>query len=461
MHVNLKFLVGCFLFCTPLWSQVQIRGLSFLNEQELQIYELTNQFTKEKKWLQTVTLDTMGIFNTELALPKISTIQICSGSKCGLLYTQPRSRYILELPEIDQRFYNEAEQDIELLFYNLDSNDINYRILGFEAWMDNYIADIYQLKDLRSEEFILRILAFKAEAAAVYGNDTNTFLQEYIKYSIGLTIDNFSVVGGPTKGDKYNFYLQTDTVDFSQPKLIEYALTFYQKFETQVDQNTYAAIESALLYTNLELLLATLVKDPYIYSPEWAEFVALDLIIAYHQNKRIDQAATLQLLKALARIGRQSGLRNAANFYWLEYSKLSNGNYWDKNYVVNELNISLKPGRYIYLHHYIPANQKCIAEMAALQRLAKRYEDKLQVVTLYPSEQTWTKADQKAFEGSNWQRVPFSKSHPIWQQLSWTSAPSYILLDPQLSVLRLDALGPLPNARAQTIDLILNQLFSN
>ena len=71
------------------------------------------------------------------------------------------------------------------------------------------------------------------------------------------------------------------------------------------------------------------------------------------------------------------------------------------------------------------------------------------------------KADQKAFEGSNWQRVPFSKSHPIWQQLSWTSAPAYILLDPQLSVLSLDALGPLPNARAQTIDLILNQLFSN
>jgi hypothetical protein len=286
-------------------------------------------------------------------------------------------------------------------------------------------------------------------------------LQEYIKYSIGLTIDNFSVVGGPNKDDKYNFYLQTDTVDFSQPKLIEYARTFYQKFETQVDQNTYTAIESALLYTNLELLLATLVKDPYIYSPEWAEFVALDLILAYHQNKRIDQEATLQLLKALARKGRQSGLRNAANFYWLEYSKLSNGSYWDKNYVINELNISLKPGRYIYLHHYIPANQKCIAEMAALQRLAKRYEDKLQVVTLYPSEQTWTKADQKAFEGSDWQRISFSKSHPIWQQLSWTSAPAYILLDPQLSVFNLDALGPLPNARAQTIDLILNQLFSN
>jgi hypothetical protein len=85
----------------------------------------------------------------------------------------------------------------------------------------------------------------------------------------------------------------------------------------------------------------------------------------------------------------------------------------------------------------------------------------LQLITFYPSEQSFTKADQKAFEGATWQRVSFAKTHPIWQQLSWSSAPAYILLDPQLKVLNLDALGPLPNARTQTIDLILQQLFSN
>ena len=461
MHVNLKLLFGCFLFCTSLWSQVQIRGLSFWNTAELQIYELSNHLSKEKKWLQTVKPDTMGIFNTQLELRTITTLQICGGSKCGLLYTQPRSRYIIELPEEKAGFYNEAEQDIELLFYNLDSNDINYRILGFEAWMDNYIADIYQLKDLRSDEFILKVLAFKAEAAAVYGNDTSAFLRDYIKYSIGLTIDNFSIIGGPTKNDKYSFYLQTDSVDFSQPKLVEYARTFYQKYETQLDQNTFQTIESALVYSNLKLLIETLIKDPYIFSPEWAEFVALQLILSYDENKRIDKLQTLELLKTLARTGRQSGLRSAANYYWLEKSKLDNGLYWDKNYVANELNLSLWPGQYIYLHHYIPGNQKCIAEMAALQRLAKRYENKLQLITFYPSEQSFTKADQKAFESATWQRVSFAKTHPIWQQLSWSSAPAYILLDPQLKVLNLDALGPLPNARTQTIDLILQQLFSN
>jgi hypothetical protein len=171
---------------------VQLRGLSFWSADELQIYQIDNQFSKEKIWLQTVKPDTMGIFTTQLDLQTTSTLQICGAKKCAMLYAQPKARYLIELPlEEQQTFYNTDEQEIELLFYQLDTNDINYRILGFEAWMDNYLADIYQLKDIRSHEFILKVMAFKAETAAVYGNDTTTFLRDYIKYSVGQTIDNF------------------------------------------------------------------------------------------------------------------------------------------------------------------------------------------------------------------------------------------------------------------------------
>jgi hypothetical protein len=327
--------------------------------------------------------------------------------------------------------------------------------------MDDYLADIYQLKDIRSHEFIYKVLAFKAETAAVYGNDTTTFLRDYIKYSVGQTIDNFSVIGGPSKDDKFRFYLQSDTINFSQPKLIEYARLFYEKYETQVDQNTRLAIEMAIASANSQALVETLQNDPYIYNTAWADFVALQLILEFDQNKRSDKFLTLNLLKSLAQHGQQKELKAAAYYFWLEKSKLDNGSYWDKNYVTQELQIKLAANQLIYLHHYIPGNQKCIAEMAALKRLAKRYENKVQILTFYPSEQAWTNADQKAFEGANWQRVALPRTHELWQQLSWSSAPAYILLDPQLKVLNLDALGPLPNARTQTIDLILNQLLSN
>jgi hypothetical protein len=295
----------------------------------------------------------------------------------------------------------------------------------------------------------------------VYGEETNAFLRDYIKYSVGLTIDNFSVIGGPTKQDKYNFYLQTDSVDYKQPKLIEYATLFYEHYDSQVDQNIRKGISLALEANDLEALVKTLVQDPFIYNTAWAEFVATKLILEYEHAQLIANELAISLLRRLSVSAQQQELREAANYFWLEKSKLNNGKNWNREYVENELGLKLTKEKFIYLHHYIPGNEKCIAEMAALKRLAERYQSKLQIISIIPSEMTWTNADNKAFEGANWQRIELATNHDVWQQLSWKSAPAYLLLDPQLKVLYLNALGPLPNARTQTIDLVLNQLFNN
>lgn len=462
MQVYYRLLFFFFMVCSQLQGQVFLRGLSFWNEPELQIYRIDNQLSKERHLLQSVQPDSMGIFNARLNIQDISTLQICSSNKCALFYAQPKGRYIIELPLDDAPVsYNEKQKEIELLFYQLDTNDINYRILGFEAWMDDYIADIYQLKDIKSHEFIYKVMAFKAETAAVYDKDTNTFLREYIKYSVGQTIDNFSVIGGPSKEDKHNFYLQTDSIDFRQPKLIEYATAFYENYDGQLEQLQRMALEKALASASIEQVVSTLAKDPFIYNQQWAEFVALQLIIEYEQSQRLEKTLALALIQQLAKKALQAELRAAAKYFFLEKSKLSEGQVWDKSYLQQNFKVSIKAQQYIYLHHYIPGNQKCIAELAALKRLAKRYENKLQIITFYPSEQSWSTADQKAFEGATWQRVAVAKNDPLWQQLNWSAAPAYILLDPQFKVLYLNALGPLPNARTQTIDLILGPLFQN
>lgn len=462
MHVKYLFFVCTCLTTLAFWAQVQLRGLSFWNEPTLNIYLIENHLSQQKKLLQQVTPDSMGIFNAQLDLQQITTLQICSSNKCALLYTQPKGRYLVELPAVEkQTFYNQDQQEIELLFYQLDSNDINYRILGFEAWMDNYIADIYQLKDIRSNEFIVKVLAFKAETAMVYGKESNSFLRDYVKYSVGLTIDNFSVIGGPSKDDKYNFYLQTDSINYQQPKLIEYAQFFYANYDSQVDQQVRNAIVIALQTGSLGALVTALQQDPYIYNASWAEFVALELILEHEQTNRLQKELALELLFSLSKNGQQQDLRDAAGYFWLEKSKLSNGQSWNKIYVEKQLGLRLEPEQHIYLHHYIPGNQKCIAEMAALKRLAERYKNKVQIITFVQSEAAWTTADKKAFEGVNWQRLDLPKTDAVWQQLGWKNAPAYVLLDPQLKVLYLDALGPLPNARTQTIDLILSRLIQD
>lgn len=457
-----SFLFICLFFVQQLLvAQVEIMGLSFWKSPTLQVYELRNHLSQEKFLLANVEPDSMGIFKVQLDLQAISTLQICDNKNCGLFYVQPKTRYLIELPAPEQATsYTEEQTDIELLFYKLDSSDINYQILGFEAWMDNYIADIYQLKDIRSNEFILKVLAFKAETAAVYGNEENAFLRDYIKYSVGLTIDNFSVVGGPSKEDKFNFYLATDSVDYTQPKLIEYAQLFYKAYDAQLDQALRLELEHAFEAASTQKLVSCLEKDPYIYNTMWAQFVALQIILEREQTKRCTKSQALTMLSNLIKEAAQAELQSAARYFWNEKSLLSNGQILEPSILTTELGIQIENGQLRYLHYYIPGNQKCIAELAALKSLANRYKGKVQILSFYPAEAVWTNADRKAFEGAKWQQTALPTSSTLRKQLNWAAAPGYTLLDADFKVLFLAALGPLPNARTQTIDLVLQQLLA-
>lgn len=443
-------------------AQVEIFGLSFWDSPKLEIYELDNHLSKEKNFLATVEPDSMGIFKTLIELNEISTLQICDEQRCGFIYAQPKTRYLIELPyDNNLENYNETQREIELFFYKLDSNDINYQILGFEAWMDNYLADIYPLKDIKSNEFIIKIMEFKNEAARVYENIENPFLLNYIKYSIGLTIDNFSIVGGPSKEDKYDFYLQNDTIDYSQPKLIEYAQQFYQAYEAQVNQLIGQEINYAFAASNASQLISALMKDPYIYNQNWAEFVALELILAYDQQNRIEKQQSIKMLEDLSFYGQQPGLRKAAAYFLKSKNKLSNGQYLQRGHLEKDLGLLLNQDELLYLHHYVPGNQKCINEMEALKRFVARYNGKVQVISFFSDEIQWTNADNKAFEAVTWQRTILPKTDTLWELLDWGAAPGYVLTDENLKILELNALGPLPNARTQTIDLTIQQYLSN
>lgn len=438
-------------------AQVKIRGLSFWNSPSLNIYQTTNFLSNERSLLATVTPDSIGIFNVQLPIKQICQLQICSDDKCGWLYVQPKSRYIIELPS-DEGVQSLADQkEIELLFYQLDSTDINYQILGFEAWMDNYLADIYQLKDLRSNEFISKIRTFKKETAANYNNDSLPYLKSYVKYSVGLTVDNFSVLGGPTKEDKYAFYLSTDSIDYQQPKLIEFAKAFYQNYFDQLEAASRSKAQAALADNQYENYIAIIQADPYIFNRNWAEFVALQSLLDMLYAQRINPDLALNAIKYLKLNASQKDLRQAAAYFWQANNQLKIGKKIPEQLLSELLRMELPNGN-ICLHFYQPGNQKCIAELSALKKVAQRHQENIHIITIYPSRTLMSKADLKALEPLNWPKIALEPESEIWQLLNWSSAPAYILIDAQQIVRYMPALSPVPDGRGQTIDTQILQL---
>ncbi|MFM8596329.1 MAG: hypothetical protein ACKOBN_04440 [Flavobacteriales bacterium] len=454
---NRLLLLSFILISQITLAQVKVRGLSFWNSPVLTVYQTTNYLSNERTKLFDVEPDSIGIFEFEWQTTEIEQLQICSNDFCSWFFVQPKGRYIIELPNEVQTPSLAQQQEVELLFYKLDTLDINYRILGFEAWMDQYISEIYQLKDLRSNEFISKIRAFKNETAAVYNQDTSVFLKDYIKYSVGLTIDNFSVIGGPTKEDKFGFYLSEDSVNFKQPKLLEYAKGFYQNYFDQLDQANRNLATAALNNLDFKQFIAAYKTDPYIYNLAWAEFVAFLSVTELQQNQKISPAVAVSFYEQFASAAQQLALRQAARKMLLQLNELKVGKYVSYRILSEQLGVEL-PRKIVCLHYYQPGNQKCISEILALQKVADRQQQVLQIITIYPESGTWSKADTKAFEKVKWPVVGLKADAALWSLLGWQSAPAYILIDREQVVRYMPALGPLPNGNGQTIDTQILQL---
>ncbi|MFN5735426.1 MAG: hypothetical protein ACK444_05205, partial [Flavobacteriales bacterium] len=172
-------------------SQVFIKGYApqFKNT-TFDISIIEDHLSNFSKPIQRISIDTNGFFRTNLPLDRITKIRIGNAVFSGFMYVQPKARYTIDfLSQNEENIKFSRQEEIEFTFYNLDSTDINYKILGFQNWMDTYIADVYPLKDLNTEEFVTRIMWFKNEVNKEYKSDTCSFFRLYRVYSMGQAID--------------------------------------------------------------------------------------------------------------------------------------------------------------------------------------------------------------------------------------------------------------------------------
>jgi hypothetical protein len=265
------------------------------------------------------------------------------------------------------------------------------------------------------------------------------------------------VIGGPTKADKFDFYLSTDSINYQQPKLVEFAKAYYQNYFDQLDATGRLEAQAALEANLFEKYIAIFQTDPFIYNRNWAEFVAFQSILDLFNSQRINPELVFNGLKYLKTNATQKELREAANYFWQINNQLKIGKKVPEQ-LLSELLRMEWPVNNVCLHFYQPTNQKCISEIVALQKVAERHQSDFQIITIYPSDVTWTKADQKAFEKVKWPKVALAPESALWNLMAWQSAPAYILIDRQQVVRFMPALGPIPNGSGQTIDTQIMQL---
>ena len=266
------------LFSHTVFAEVIINGYCDFPKATVSLFEIEDYITKKEIKISETKVDDKGNFRLIFSSNSIKKIILRVNSNFTWMYIQPNSTYFIDIPQDGQITQFITNNEIEMVFFKLDSNDINYKILGFEAWMDNYLSDIYILKDKQPGEFVQKIAAFKKEVNSVYSKDTSLFFRSYLKYSIGLSIDNINFISAPSEVDKFEFYIKDSPILINNDKYVEYLYSFYENYYYKLDQNLRTQLNNNIINYDYVNCIKTLNKDPYIQSEELSELILLIII---------------------------------------------------------------------------------------------------------------------------------------------------------------------------------------
>ena len=439
------------LLSHSVFAEVIINGYCDFPKATISLFEIEDYITKTEKKISETEVDDKGNFRLIFSSNDIKKIILRVNSNFTWMYIQPNSTYFIDIPKDGQITQFITNNEIEMVFFRLDTNDINYKILGFEAWMDNYLSDIYILKDKQPGEFVQKIAAFKKEVNDLYSKDTSLFFRSYLKYSIGLSIDNINFISAPSEEDKFEFYIKDSPILINNDKYIEYLYSFYENYYYKLDQNLRAQLSTSILNYDLENCLQTLKKDPYIQTEELAELI---LLIMINQSAFSQEISKNILIKIYEKSINENHSTIAKNLL-LKADEINIGDIFP-NLILDkksQFTLQMLKGKPIYINCFDPKNQKSITEISALLKLNEKYEKYINIISVYSKpKEDFSISEQRNLNLIKWKKFELEPSEKSWKILNIPSFPYYLFLDKDLVLLASPALSPSPNGSYETIE---------
>jgi len=451
---NQLFLFLILICSIQLFGQVVIKGRTNYKTDLIEVYEVSDFVTNTENKLLTVSVDSTGIFAFNLHVNQIKKIILRDKKRFSWMYVQPKARYFIQLPNEDPASSSFLkDNEVEMEFFYLDTNDINYKILTFETWMDSEIADLFILKDAQQSEFIKRVKNFKEEVSSTYSEDSSAYFLNYLKYSIGLNVDQINYLGSPSVNDKFSFYIQNYPIIYNHDKYMDYINLFFNRYYFSLKSENRKAIYDAVIRSDAKLFLNVLHSDNFLQDTELTELVALKMLYECLNNQEFPKSNAISIVEQLELIVSNENLKLIARNILKRHNEVKIGSKM-KDFKLNQsVSMNLYQGKHLYIHFFDPNNQKCLSELAALKKMHEKYGKYIQFITIYRTKETgFSEIEKRNLDAIIWDKFSLASSHEIWTELKINSFPYYLLVDKNLVLTAAPALSPSPNGKYETIE---------
>lgn len=422
----------------------------------IDVYAIQDYLTQTEEKIGSTTVKQDSSFSVSIPITETQKLIVKSNKNKAYLYVQKNGVYDVLLPEKDKYDpYKPTGNTVELTFFNLDSNDINYKILGFNRWYDNFIGEYFYLKNSKPLEFAKSLDTFKLNAQKFYDKDTSTYLKTYVRFTFA-SLDEAQSIGSRRRDEKHDFYLKHTPVQYKNDAYMTYLTSFYDNIMQQMNVTTRAKVNLGIEkkspsqiinglggdYTMInlrirEIAMIKLLSEEYYKGDSYKHdiLVILDSLsnhCIFKNNEIIAKNVKTRLLELVP----------GAKSPEFTLTKADGS-------IVNTKSLS---GKHIYIHFYNPSSESCKKEVPLLKAFYDKFKDDVTFITIYDQEGKYTDNDYNILNGIAWDKFALHHDDAIYKQFKVVDFPYYVLIDQMGYVVSAPALGPQPNGQYETIE---------
>jgi hypothetical protein len=433
---------------------VSIKGWApgYLNEEvTLTRYQDYITFTEEK--LATAQVGKDSLFSLNFFCNRTERVKLKVGKNYAFLYIQPNANYELFFPAVNKFDPVHPEgSEMELLFRSLPKEDINYKILEFDRWLNEFLGEYYHLKSSPQGGFAQKLDVLKKDMQTYYEADTSTYFKVFIKFRMA-ELDEASFYGSRNEIERFDHYLLHSEVYYQNDAYMEYVKKFFKDFFERTTMELNNRIYQAILKSSPTILFNALGADYRMKNLRLRELIMIKSLGELYYNPDYPQTNISSILDSLSNHALFQSNQTIAQNLKRKLTELVPGSPAPRFVLLDEKNneISLKtfPGRYKYIQFVQAGSTVAKNEMDLMVPLYSKYAKNVEFITVLFGLDASISAHKTKY---NWVFSTPKNEDELKALFHIRTFPEYVLIDPDGFIVASPALRPSPDGKYETID---------
>ncbi|MCO5259084.1 MAG: redoxin domain-containing protein [Crocinitomicaceae bacterium] len=429
--------------------------------QKIQVKEIEDYISMHTSTIASSTINSDSTFTMTFSIAETQKVLLTIENNQSFLYIQPGGNYTIYFPQKDKRTpYRPAGNQVEVTFYDLDSNDINYKVLGFNRWMDNFLALNYADALRNPVLFNKNLDSFKLATEKYYLKDTGQYIFDYVRFTIANTIDNIQQAANRNRYEKHDFYIKHQPVLYRNDAYMDYFKKFYKGMMTTIPMEVNNRVYLGLLKSSPTVIMNALGLEFTLINMRIREMVMVQLLSELYYSPEYPQTNILTVLDSVKSNALFSANKLIATNIINRLTEVVNGGKAPQ-FALETLKGEKKglinyKGSYLYLHFYDPTSEKNKIELPILKNLYQKYNKEVTFLTI--CKESDYRKNKNNIDQLDWDVAIVPDENSIFNNYRVVSNPYYILIDSYSYIVQAPALGPQPNNLYETIDKVFFEL---